>query len=48
MPITIGSRVTYTSYGTQKSARVIRVSADGKILFLDNGRWIHRESVTED
>lgn len=41
----IGQAVKYFSYGLEKQAKIIRVSADGKILFLDNNRWIHSHSV---
>lgn len=38
-------QVIYISYGVEKTATVSRISSDGKILFLDNGRWIHAESA---
>lgn len=41
----IGQTVKYLSYGTEKQAKIIRVGTDGKILFLDNKRWIHAHSV---
>lgn len=41
-----GITVTYSSYGAIKTAKITRISSDGAILFLDNGKWIHRESAT--
>ncbi len=40
----IGQKVAYTFYGRAETATIIRTSASGKILFLDNGRWMHAES----
>ena len=43
----IGQKISYLSYGIEKSAKIIRFSPDGKIVYLDNKRWIHRDSVKE-
>lgn len=40
-----GNTIYYSSYGERKSAKVLRLSNDGKIVFLDNGRWLHITSV---
>jgi hypothetical protein len=45
--IAIGDTVKYLNYGTEKTAKVIRLSDDGTILFLNNKRWIHRESASK-
>lgn len=42
----VGQQVTYTVYGKSETATIQRVSRDGKVLFLDNGRWMHAESCT--
>lgn len=36
--------VTYQQYGKTYTAKVIRKSRNGKILFMDNGHWMHAES----
>jgi hypothetical protein len=39
----VGDLVTYLSYGVRKFARVARLTRT--IVFLDNNRWVHRESI---
>lgn len=40
-----GDKVTFSSYGQEKTGIVSHLSRDGKIVFLVGGRWLHRESV---
>jgi hypothetical protein len=40
----VGQVVEYASYGAVKLAGIVRISNDGKILHLDNGRWMFAES----
>ncbi len=35
----VGQKVSYSFYGVEETATVIRVG--GGVLFLDNGRWMH-------
>ncbi len=46
MRIIIGTRVTYTFWGVVEIATVKRVAPGGNIVFLDNDRWMHLESLT--
>ncbi|WP_454287218.1 hypothetical protein [Rhizobium arsenicireducens] len=38
-----GMKVTFSHYGEQKTGVVDRVV--GQIVFLTDGRWLHRKSV---
>ena len=40
-----GQLVEHEFYGKTETARISSLSRDGKIVFLDNGRWMHVESV---
>lgn len=40
----VGQSVEYVSYGAAKTAKIVRISDCGKILHLDNGRWMHAVS----
>jgi hypothetical protein len=44
MTLTQGQRVSFTCYGKPETAMIERI-ANG-IVWLDNGRWVHAESVT--
>jgi hypothetical protein len=37
-----GRPVTYMHYGQVKTDTVERLGSDGSIVFLTNGRWLHR------
>lgn len=45
MTIKVGDKVTYISYGEEKTATVTRLSRDGSIIFLDNGRFVFHRSI---
>jgi hypothetical protein len=40
----VGQTVEYISYGITNIAKVVRIGNGGKILHLDNGRWMFIES----
>jgi len=44
MTLAKGQKVSFTVYGNPETATIERV-ANG-IVWLDNGRWMHAESVT--
>jgi hypothetical protein len=44
MTLTKGQKVSYTFYGKPETATIVRTA--GSIVWLDNGRWMHAESVT--
>ena len=44
MTLAKGQKVSYTFYGKPETATIVRTS--GNIVWLDNGRWMHAESVT--
>ena len=44
MTLAKGQKVSFTFYGKPEKATIERV-ANG-IVWLDNGRWMHAESVT--
>lgn len=41
-----GETVTFKHYGQERTGTVRHTSGDGNIVFLMDGRWLHRESVT--
>lgn len=40
----VGQTVEYVSYGAVKTAKIVRIGGNEKILHLDNGRWVFAES----
>ena len=44
MTLTKGQKVSFTFYGKPETATIERI-ANG-IVWLDNGRWMHEQSVT--
>jgi hypothetical protein len=42
----IGDTVQYISYGELKTGKILRVSSNGSLLFLEGNKWIHSISAT--
>ena len=44
MTLTKGQKVSFTFYGKPETATIERI--ENGIVWLDNGRWMHEQSVT--
>ena len=45
MKIKKGDKVSYLFWGFEQTARMKGLGGNGKIVFLDNGKWMHSTSL---
>ena len=41
----VGDKVCFLHYSQRKFGTIARISRDGGIVWLTDGRWLHAESV---